>query len=185
MTSEPDVTGLLEAARCGDKGDLDRLFEAVYAELRRIAHARRGEWRGNDTLGTTALVHETYFKLVGQATLGAQDRRRFYALASKAMRNILIDYATMRRTAKRGSGAVHVSLDDNPISTVDAADELLAMDQALERLGKLNQRQCEVVEHRFFGGLSVQETAEALNVSATTVKRDWALASAWLHEQMV
>lgn len=184
MGNNADITGLLAAARSGRKTDLDRLYEAVYGELRKIAHARRREWRGNDTLNTTVLIHESYLKLIGQEDMPWRDRHCFFSSASKAMRHILIDYATMRRAAKRGGGAAHVPLDDIPITSDEAADELLAMDQALNKLDTLSRRQSQVVEFRFFAGLTVQETAEILNISPATVKRDWALATAWLHGQI-
>lgn len=184
MVDEMDVTGLLEAARTGDKDALDRLFRCVYTELRRLAHARRREWRGEETLNTTALVHEAYLKLVGQHAPNWQHRGQFFAAASRAMRQILINYAQMRRAAKRGGGKPHVSLESVPIASDEAAEELLVLDRALVQLEELNPRQARVVECRFFAGLSVADTADALTISPATVKRDWAMASAWLHQQV-
>lgn len=184
MADESDVTQLLSEARLGDKDALDRLFRCVYGELRRLAHSRRREWRGEETLNTTALVHEAYLKLVGRQAPHWESRGQFFASASRAMRQILINYAEMRRAAKRGGGKPHVSLDDIPIASDQAADELLVLDRALDQLEALNPRQARVVECRFFAGLSVADTADALTISPATVKRDWAVASAWLHDQV-
>ena len=184
MADEPDVTGLLAEARSGDKEALDRLFRRVYGELRRLAHARRREWRGEETINTTALVHEVYLKFARQQEPNWEDRGHFFAAASKAMRQILINYAQMRRAAKRGGGERRVPLDDIPIASDQVADELLTLDRALDHLEELNPRQARVVECRFFAGLSVADTADALAVSPATVKRDWAVASAWLHQQV-
>lgn len=183
-SAAPDVTDLLAEARDGDRAALDRLFESVYGELRRIAHARRLSWQGNDTLGTTALVHEAYLKLTRQREVPWRSRGQFFATAAKAMRHILINYAEKRRAARRGGDARPVPLDDNLVASDQAADELVSLDQALRRLERLSGRQTRVVECRFFAGLDVQQTAEALDVSPTTVKRDWRLASAWLQDQL-
>ncbi len=184
MAEDGDVTQLLAEARTGDKGALDRLFRQVYGELRRLAHKRRREWRGEETLNTTALVHEAYLKLVGRQAPHWESRGQFFASASRAMRQILINYAEMRHAAKRGGGKPHVSLDDIPIASDKAAEELLILDRALDQLEELNPRQARVVECRFFAGLSVADTADALTISPATVKRDWAVASAWLHDQV-
>lgn len=184
MGDNEDITELLAAARDGNKAALDHLFQAVYGELRKIAHARRAEWQGNDTLSTTALVHESYLKLIGKGKADWNDRKHFYACASKAMRRILIDYAAMRRAAKRGGGARHVPLEDIPIASDEVAEELLAMDQALDQLESLSARQSQVVELRFFGGLNVKEIAQVMDVSVATVNRDWLMATAWLQVQM-
>lgn len=179
-----DITRLLADARRGNGDALDRLFQVVYGELRKIAHTRRMAWRGDETLGTTALVNEAYLKLTRQQDVPWRSRAQFFATASKAMRHILINYAEKRRAAKRGGGAEALPLDENLVASDETADELIALDQALRRLAEMNPRQTRVVECRFFGGLDVVQTAEALEISATTVKRDWALASAWLHEQL-
>lgn len=175
---------MLAEARQGDQSALDELFQVVYSELRRIAHNRRSAWRGNETLGTTALVHEAYLKLTRQSELPWRDRRQFFATASKAMRHILINYAEKRQAAKRGGAQEPLALDEGLVASDESAEELLALDLALDRLHELHPRQTRVVECRFFGGLDVKQTAEALDVSPTTVKRDWALASAWLHDQL-
>lgn len=163
----------------GDDDALDRLFEAVYQQLRAIAHYRRERRYLDDTLNTTALVHEAYLKLVGQKTVHWRDRAHFFAAASRATRHILINYAERRRAAKRGGGQPPEPLEHNPVADDDdTASELLALDQALQGLERLEPRQARVVKCRFFAGLSVPETAEVVGVSEATVKRDWALARA-------
>ena len=191
--SDASITQLLAVLRDGD-GDrdaLDRLLPQVYDELHAMAHRQRRSWHGDLTLNTTALVHEAYLKLVDQTTADWQSRAHFVAVAARAMRHILIDYARRRRAQKRGGDVEKISLEAFPNVlagniTVDAqrADELLALDAALERLEALNARQSRVVECRFFGGLTIDETAAALGVSPATVKRDWTLAQTWLYQQM-
>lgn len=184
MDEHADITRLLEQAREGDDAALNRLFETVYQQLRAIAHNRRERWYLDDTMNTTALVHEAYLKLVRQHDVHWRDRSHFFAAASRAMRHILINYAEKRRAAKRGGGQAPVSLDDNPVADDDTATELIAMDQALNKLEALEPRQARIVECRFFAGLPVPETAEAVGVSEATVKRDWALARAFLHREV-
>jgi len=174
------ITRVLRAVRNGDSHAADRLFEEVYGELRRIAAGQRFRWQGNETMSTTALVHEAYIKLVKQDEVDWQDRSHFFAVAARAMRHILIDYAEQRAAAKRGGRAVHVPLDNiNPVPE-DAAEDLLDLHDALNRLAEDHDRPSRVVECRFFGGLTIRETAETLAVSDATVERDWAFASAWL-----
>lgn len=179
-----EITQLLAEARHGDRSALDELFQVVYGQLRRLAHGHRQAWRGNETLGTTALVHEAYLKLTRQSELPWRDRGQFFATASKAMRHILINYAERRRAAKRGGAQEPLPLDEGLIADDETAEELLVLDQALHRLHELSPRQTRVVECRFFGGLDVKQTAEALAISPTTVKRDWAMASAWLKREI-
>ncbi len=184
MSSPPNLTEVLQAVRGGDRDAIDHLFQTVYHELERIAHGQRVRWQGNETLDTSALVHEAYIKLVDQQEVEWQDRAHFYAVAATAMRHILINYAERRGAAKRGGSVVHVPIDDaNPVPA-EGVDDLLALNVALEELGKVAERQSRVVECRFFGGLGIRETAEALGVSAATVERDWALASAWLRRTL-
>jgi RNA polymerase sigma factor (TIGR02999 family) len=184
MIDASEITRLLHAADAGDEAAASRLFAEVYAELHRSAAAQRRRWRGDETLNTTALVHEAYIKLLGNGSGGWRDRSHFFAVAARAMRQILVNYAERRRAEKRGGGAEHVALDEaNPVSP-EAADEVLALHEALGRLEELNERQARVVEHRFFVGLAIDETAEVLGVSPATVKRDWALASAWLRREV-
>jgi RNA polymerase sigma factor (TIGR02999 family) len=166
------------------RGGLDDVFPAVYDELRRVAHRHlRGERTGH-TLGTTALVHEAYLELAKLDHIRWPGRAYVLAAASRAMRRILIDFAIARRAQKRGGGATAEPLDDAVAMAVSRGDELLALDEALERLGAVNARYCQVVECRFFGGMSVEETAEALGTSAATVKRDWTMARAWLNREL-
>src|SRR5688572_15147970 len=164
--------------------DLHHVFPAVYEELRRVAHRHlRGERTGH-TLGTTALVHEAYLELIKLDRVRWHGRGYVLAIASQAMRRILIDYAVARRAQKRGGGAEAVPLDDAFAMAVSRGDELLALDEALDRLAAINDRYARVVECRFFGGMSVEDTAEALGTSPATVKRDWTLARAWLNREL-
>lgn len=183
MDERADITRLLEMARDGNDAAFDQLFEAVYRQLRALAHHRRERWYLDDTLNTTALVHEAYLKLVRQTQSHWRDRAHFFAAASRAMRHILINYAERRRAAKRGGPNTPESLEHNPVADEDTAEELIALDQALTTLEKLEPRQARVVECRFFAGLPVAETAKTLNISEATVKRDWALARAFLKRE--
>ena len=181
MHGDADVTGLLLAWRAGDTRALDRLFALVYDELRRIAHQQLGRERHGHTLDTTALVHESYLKLVDQTRVAWTDRSHFLAIASQAMRRILVDYARQYRAEKRGGAPERVSLTDTMLVVEHRADTLLALDEALNGLAELDHRLSRVVECRFFGGLSERETAEILGVNARTVRRDWIKAKGWLH----
>jgi RNA polymerase sigma factor (TIGR02999 family) len=184
MAASHEITERLRLAQQGDRAALDEVFTLVYDELHRLAQAQRRRWSGDSTLDTTALVHEAYLKLVGQPDAGWNDRGHFLAVASRAMRHLLVNYAERRRAAKRGGGATPVSLDDfNPVSE-EVADEVIALHEALERLAAVNDRQVRVVEARFYVGLSIDETAQALGISPATVKRDWQLAGAWLHREI-
>ena len=188
MTDAPDpspMTRLLRAAEAGEAGALEEAFALAYDELKALAKRQRRRWHGNPTLNTTALVNEAYLKLVGPAPRGLGGRAHFFALAAKAMRQILCNYARDQNALKRGGDAVRVPLDDlRGAALASPAPSLLDLDDALARLERLDARQAAVVECRFFGGLSVEETAEALGVSARTVKRDWAVAQAWLRREM-
>jgi RNA polymerase sigma factor (TIGR02999 family) len=179
-----EVTVLLQQAAEGDRQALDSLFDSIYGELKRLARIQRSRWTGDETLNTTALVHEAYFKLVGASPSSWNDRAHFFAVASRAMRQILVGYAERRIAAKRGGGAEMVPFDvANPVAP-EVAEDILAMHEALDRLAELEERQSRVVEYRFFAGMSVRETAELLALSPATVKRDWAVASAWLRREM-
>jgi len=190
----PAITELLVAWRGGDRAALDRLFPLVYEELRRISHRQLGAERAGHTLSTTALVHEAYLKLVDQTRAQWVDRAQFYAVAARAMRRILVDYARRHRAAKRGGDRERVSLDvqnlgeplaEAPAAAADErADTLIALDDALARLAELDERLSRVVECRFFGGLTEEETAAVLGVTARTVRRDWVKAKAWLYRAM-
>lgn len=183
MDERADITGLLAMARDGNNSAFDRLFEVVYRQLRALAHHRRERWYLDDTLNTTALVHEAYLKLVQHSRPHWHDRTHFFAAASRAMRHILINYAERRRAAKRGGSVPTESLEHNPVADDDTAEELIALDQALNNLEELGPRQARVVECRFFAGLPVAETAETLAISEATVKRDWVLARAFLKRE--
>jgi len=184
MDERADITRLLELAREGDEAAFGRLFEAVYQQLRAIARHRRDRWYLDETLNTTALVHEAYLKLGRQANRDWRDRAHFFAAASRAMRHILINYAERRRAKKRGGRDEPIPIDENPVADEDTAEELIAIDQALHRLEALNPRQARMVECRFFAGLPVPETAQVLGVSKATVTRDWALVRAWLKREV-
>jgi len=166
------------------EADLRDLFSAVYHELRRVAHRHlRGERTGH-TLGTTGLVHEAYLELARLDRIRWLGRAYVLAAASQAMRRILVDYALARRAQKRGGGVVAEPLDDAVAMAVERGDELLALDEALERLAAMNERCARVVECRFYGGMSVEETAEALGTSPATIKRDWTMARAYLNREL-
>ena len=163
---------------------LEEVFPAIYEELRRVAHRElRGERTGH-TLGTTALVHEAYLELLKLDRIRWHGRAYVLAAASRAMRRILIDYAVARRAQKRGGGAATVPLDGALAMAASRSEELIALDEALDRLASINERYGRVVECRFFGGMSVEDTAEALGTSPATVKRDWTLARAWLNREL-
>jgi RNA polymerase sigma factor (TIGR02999 family) len=184
MAAEQDVTDFLQSLGGGSDAALDELFAAVYTRLHGLAHARRRGWQEQHTLNTTALVHEAYLKLADQRRLAITDRGHFFALAARAMRHILVNHAEHRRAAKRGGGCEHVPLDEAGPVPAGAEEDLLALDEALHRLEQLDERPCRVVECRFFAGLNIAETAEALAISPATVKRDWSLASAWLYKEL-
>jgi len=171
--------GLLSS---GDR--LRELFEIVYAELRRVAHRHLGGERVGHTLGTTGLVHEAYLELARLEHIQWPGRAYVLAAASQAMRRILIDYALARSTRKRGGGVANVPLDDAVAMAVSRSDTLLALDEALDRLAALSPRSARVVECRFFGGMTIEETAEALAISPATVKREWGVARAYLNREL-
>jgi RNA polymerase sigma factor (TIGR02999 family) len=183
-----DVTEALDALHAGDAEAQARLLRAVYAELHRLAHAQRRRERPDHTLNTTALVHEAYLKLLGPAHRTFDNRAHFFAAAARAMRQVLVDHARARSRDKRGGGEAPVPLSALPAEPADPgfltderAAEILDLDAALDRLAHLDTRQARIVECRYFGGLSVEETAEALGCSEVTVKREWRSARAWLY----
>jgi RNA polymerase sigma factor (TIGR02999 family) len=187
-TSRPDDGTRAASVAASDgpsSGDrLRELFETVYAELRRVAHRHLGGEQVGHTLGTTGLVHEAYLELARLEHIQWPSRAYVLAAASQAMRRILIDYALARRTEKRGGGVANLPLDDAVAMAVSRSDTLLALDEALDRLAALNPRAARVVECRFFGGMSIEETAEALATSPATVKREWAVARAYLNREV-
>jgi RNA polymerase sigma factor (TIGR02999 family) len=182
MPVEGEVTRLLAELRAGDRTALDRLFPLVYGELHGRAHRQLAQRRPGDTLSTTALVHEAYLKLTDSAAQSYNDRIHFFAVASRAMRQILVDYARRKAAEKRGGGRRAISLDHADLASPDRADELIALDDGLHELAALDERLARTVELRFFGGLSVEEAAEVLGTSPRTVKRDWRKARAFLYE---
>ena len=178
------ITALLRAAEGGDRGALDHLFGMVYVELRKLARRQLHGGPPQQTLSTTALVHEAYLKLSADARWSTRDRSHFFALAARAMRHILIDHARRRTRHKRGGAAVPLSLESTEVPVYDRGDELLALDQALERLAALDPELAQLVEWRFFAGLSVEEVAGILEISDRTVKRQWRAARAFLYQQL-
>jgi len=180
----PDVTLLLTRLKGGDRGALDRLMPLVHDELRRLARAHMRRERADHTLQATALAHEAYMRMVDLDRIDWRDRAHFFAVAAGVMRRILIDHARKRRAARRGGGAPHVPLEEGLRLAADRPDELVDLDEALERLAALDTRQARIVELRFFGGLSVEEAAVVLGVSPRTVKREWAVARAWLRAEL-
>ncbi|MBK5299083.1 MAG: sigma-70 family RNA polymerase sigma factor [Vicinamibacteria bacterium] len=178
------VTDLLVAWRDGDSSALERLMPLVHAELRRLARRQMSRERDGHTLQTTALVNEAYMRLVDLSRVRWQDRGHFFAMAARLMRRILVDHARSRRYQKRGSGVCPVPLDEALGVANERGADLVALDDALETLATVDPRKAQVVEMRFFGGLSVAETAEALSVSMDTVMRDWRLAKLWLLRQL-
>jgi RNA polymerase sigma factor (TIGR02999 family) len=185
-----DTTRRMARIRSGDAAAVDELFALVYDELRGLARAQRRRWEGDHTLNTTVLVHEAYLRLVDQTSPEWRDRAHFMAVAARAMRHILIDYARQRQAQKRGGARERLSLDEIESSLAggdpsEARDEaLLALDASLERLARESERQSRIVECRFFGGMTIEETAEAVGVSPATVKRAWTAAQAWLYRDL-
>lgn len=182
MATDSDITGLLTALQNGDRSAMDRLLSLVYDDLRMRAHGQLARARPGETLSTTALVHEAYLKLAGSAQ-SYQNRAHFFAVASRAMRQVLVDYARRNLAAKRDGGYA-ISLDPELIANSERGQDLVALDTALAELELVDERLARTVELRFFGGLSVEETAEMMEVSPRTVKRDWRKARAFLYRAM-
>jgi RNA polymerase sigma-70 factor (ECF subfamily) len=178
-----DVTGLLRAWGAGDEAALERLIPVVHQELRRVARRCMAGERAGHTLQTTALINEAYIRLLGVQHVNWQDRAHFVAVAARQMRRILVDSARARRYQKRGGGAIQVTLDE-AMGLLERGRDLVALDEALDALAKFDERKSRVIELRFFGGLSVEETAAILGVSADTVMRDWRLAKGWLRREL-
>lgn len=180
MSTKGEVTQLLMDVQEGDPEASEQLWSEVYDSLRLVARNKlRGE-RADHTLSTTALVHEAYLKIIDHTQVEWEDRLHFFAMASRIMRNILIDYARRRKAQKRGGDAPHIPLDDAIVSADTSAETFLALDNALNQLAELDERIARVVEYRFFGGMQEKEIAELLNVSPRTVRRDWRKAKGWL-----
>jgi len=180
-SSPEEVTQLLVAWGNGNKAALERLMPLVYDELRRLAHHYMRREHPGHTLQTTALVNEAYFRLVDQKHVHWQNRAHFFAISAQLMRRILIDHARSHQFVKRGGGAHKVSLDEVAVVAQEQAADLLALDDALRSLAAIDERKGRIVELRFFGGLSAEETAEALKISPRTVMREWSMAKAWLY----
>ncbi len=178
------ITQLFQEARQGDADAANHLYDAVYEELRRIAHQRLSKNRPGRTLNTTALVHEVYLRMVDPVLAGANDRAHFFALASRAMRFVLVDYARRRTAGKRGGGLQRVPLKEVQVSDEERTLDLIDLNDALEQLTAFSDRLGRVVEYRFFGGLSYEEIAEISERSVPTVKRDWQRARVWLYQAM-
>jgi RNA polymerase sigma factor (TIGR02999 family) len=189
MTPDPDTDGsasvsqLLADWAAQDPKALDRLVPIVYDELRRLAHYHMHGERAGHTLQTTGLVNEVYLRLAGIKGLQWRDRAHFFAMAGTLMRRVLVDYARRQKRDKRGGGVSVVSLEDDAATSAPSVD-IEALDEALQRLAGVDPQQGRIVELRFFGGLSIEETAEALDISAATVKRDWTTAKTWLHHEL-
>jgi RNA polymerase sigma factor (TIGR02999 family) len=184
LVSTHHVTQLLQAWGAGDQGALEQLMPLVYNELHRLAQRYMASEQTGHPLQTTALVHEVYLRLVGIQNLDWQNRSHFYALCARLMRRILIDFARSQNYQKRGGQFAHIELEEAATVSAVVGAELLAVDEALKALAEVDTRKSEVIELRFFGGLTVEETAAALDVSPETVMRDWKLAKAWLLREL-
>ena len=183
--SSRDITQMLIDWSNGDRAALDRLIPVVYAELRRQAARHLRRERAGHSLQTTSLIHEAYLRLVDQREVRWQNRAHFFAVASQLMHRILVDHARRRHRAKRGGSAARLPLEEALVIAAEKSDvDLLALDEALERLAAIDPRQSRIVELRFFSGLSIEETAEVLGVSPATVKNDWNVAKVWLRREM-
>ncbi len=179
-----NITDLLISYGRGDKESLDKLMPAVYDELRRQAARYLRREQPGHTLQTTALIHEAYLRLVDQRNVQWQNRAHFFGIAAQMMRRILVDHARTKKRAKRGGSDIRVSLDDAKVVATGQDLDVVALDEALDRLEAIDAQQSRVVELRFFSGLTVEETAEVMHISPATVKRDWSMAKAWLHREL-
>jgi len=178
------VTGLLIAWGQGDESAFEQLVPLVHAELRRLAHRAMGRERAGHTLQTTALVNEAYMRLIDVSRVKWQDRAHFFAMSARLMRRILVDHARSRQTQKRGGDTRKISIEESLVVSPERGEDLVALDDALQALAAVDARKCQVVEMRYFGGLTVEESAEALHVSVETVMRDWKLAKVWLLREL-
>lgn len=185
MNASESLTDLLQRASAGDASALDAAFPLVYEQLRQLAHRQLSRESPGHTLDTTSLVHEAYLRLVDQNRGQWRDRAHFMAISAMAMRRILVDHARRHGAVKRGAGVRPLQLENiDALAVEERADMLVALDDALARLATFDARQAKVVECRFFGGLTEEETAEVMSVSARTIKRDWAKARAWLYQEL-
>jgi len=184
LAAQQKVTALLEHWSHGDNVALAELTPLVYKELRRLAHRHMGGERPDHTLQTTALVNEAYLRLAGQTNLNWQSRAHFFAVAARAMRQILVNYAQSYQAQKRGGGAIKVELDEAAIVSPEQSRAIVELHEALERLGTLDSRKARVVELKYFAGLNHDEIAEVMKISTVTVRRDWVFAKAWLYDEL-
>lgn len=182
--SPQNITVLLENCVNGKKGAVDELLPYVYNELKKISSKYLHEEYRNHTLQTTELVHEAYIKLVGNQNIAWQNRAHFFGIAAQSMRQILVDHARKRRSLKRGEGQSNISLDDVFEFSEKSDEQLIALDEALKKLEAIEERSSKIVELRYFSGLTIEETAEVLNISPATAKRDWNFAKAWLYREI-
>ena len=183
-TEPRDITVLLQAWSKGDQSALPELTPLIYGELRRLARGYMARERATPTLETGAIVNEAFLRLVHWKAARWENRSHFYGLAAQIMRRVLVDHARSRGYLKRGGGMRPVALDEALVMSPERSPDIVALDEALERLAVVDERKSKVVELRFFGGLSVEETAEVLKVSSFTIARDWTLAKAWLHREL-
>lgn len=184
MTSTSEITGLLIEWSSGDQSALEKLLPMVEKELHRLAHHYMCREKPGNTLQTTALINETYLRLIDQKKVRWQNRAHFFGIAAQVMRRILLNYIRDQKRQKRGGGAVQVSLSEAAAFSQEKTSEIIVLDEALQKLARIDERKSKVVELRYFGGLSVEETAEFLNVSPVTVMRDWSMAKAWLAREI-
>lgn len=180
----PNITQILQKWSEGDENALETLIPLVYQELHRLAHRALARNASGNTVQTTALVHEAYLRLIDAGEIDWQNRTHFYAVSATLMRNILVDFARARLAQKRGGEVQHVELDEALDFSPNKSENLVALDDALKELSKLDERQSRIVELRFFGGLTEQETADVMKISPATVRRDWQMARAWLHREL-
>lgn len=182
--ASPEITQLLLAWGSGDKAALDALMPIVYDELRKLAKRYMRRQNPGHTLQTTALVNEAYLRLIDSSRVRWQDRTHFFAIAAQLMRRILVDFARARNSLKRGGEQIQITLDERIEAPFEKETNLVALDEALQKLAKMSRRQSQIVELRYFGGLSEEEIAETLEISTRTVRRDWSLARAWLYREL-
>jgi len=184
MPASNEITQLLRSWSAGDEQALEKLTPVLYKELHRMAHRYMRQERPGHTLQTTALINEAYLRLIGWKNVRWENRAHFFGVSAQLMRKILVDFARSRNYAKRGAGARVVSLEDAPTVLRDRAGDILALDEALQRLAAIDFRKSQIVELRFFGGLTLDETAEVMKVSSRTIRRDWDLAKVWLAREI-
>lgn len=184
MQSFPkDLTLLLSELSKGNKNVINKIFPVVYKELKKISSKYLNEEYRKNTMQTTELVHEAYIKLIGSKNITWQSKAHFFGIAAKTMRQILVDHARHRKALKRGGGDINITLGETSV-IVNESDQIIALDDALQRLEKVEERTSKIVELRYFSGLSIEETAEVLSISPATVKRDWTFAKAWLYREL-